>query len=381
MNEFSAYTYYIGLGSNLGDTFQNLQNAVHHIFEEIGATTKISAVYRSPALGFEGADFKNAVLELKSNKVPAEVLQMLLAIEAKMGRVRTEKIGYASRVMDLDILYCDAKHIDTESLQVPHPEIANRRFVLEPLSNIAPDLLHPILNKTTKQLLHATPDTSVLYKEAKALYNPMNNYPIQDLSYVVVEGNIGAGKTSLSRQIAEEFSGKLILERFKDNPFLPKFYEDASRYAFPLEMSFLADRYQQFLDDIRQLDLFSDFVIADYDIYKSLIFAEVTLQPEEYDLYKKLFNLMYKDVPRPDLYVYLYQNTDRLLANIKKRGRSYEQDIQADYLKQIDKGYLEFIKNQGGQRNVKVIDVSELDFVQHRSHYLQLLKELIGVRS
>lgn len=377
MNEFTTYTYYIGLGSNLGDTFQNLQDAVNHIFEEIGAIINISSVYCSPAMGFEGADFRNAVLELKANKTPQEVLRMLLAIESNMGRVRTEQVGYASRIMDLDMLYCGAKHIETESLQVPHPEVPNRRFVLEPLSTIAPELLHPVLNKTTTQLLCITSDTSVLTKEEKTLRNPMEDYPIQDLSYVVIEGNIGAGKTSLSRQIADEFSGKLILERFKDNPFLPKFYEDATRYAFPLEMSFLADRYQQFLDDIRQFDLFSDFVIADYDIYKSLIFAEVTLQPEEYDLYKKLFNLMYKDVSRPDLYVYLYQNTDRLLQNIKKRGRSYEQDIQADYLKRIDKGYLEFIKNQGGHANVKIIDVSELDFVQHRSHYLQLLKELL----
>ena len=267
--------------------------------------------------------------------------------------------------------------IDTENLQIPHPEIPNRRFVLEPLLDIASEFSHPILKKSTKQLLENTSDSSVLTQVARTLQNPIKEFPTNDLSYLVIEGNIGAGKTSLSMQIAEEFGGKLILERFKDNPFLPKFYEDASRYAFPLEMSFLADRYQQFLDDIRQFDLFSDFVVADYDIYKSLIFAEVTLQAEEFDLYKKLFNLMYKDISRPDLYVYLYQNTDRLLQNIKKRGRSYEQDIQADYLKRINQGYLEFIKNQSSHRNVKIIDVSDLDFVAHRSDYLKLLRELV----
>src|SRR5699024_10726833 len=177
-----------------------------------------------------------------------------------------------------------------------------RRFVLEPLKDVAPDFKHPLLNKTSVQLLEKTSDNSKLTLINERLHNPIKNYPIHDLSYLVIEGNIGAGKTSLSMQIAEEFGGKLILERFKDNPFLPKFYEDATRYAFPLEMSFLADRYQQFLDDIRQFDLFSDFVVADYDVYKSLIFAEVTLQAEEFDLYKKLFNLMYKDVSRPDLY-------------------------------------------------------------------------------
>lgn len=377
MSEFTAYTYYIALGSNLGDTYQNLQTAVNYIFEDIGATTKISKVYRSPALGFQGGEFRNAVLELKSTKAPEKVLEMLLAIETKMGRTRSSQEGYASRVLDLDILYCDNQIISTINLQLPHPEIPNRKFVLQPLMDIAAKLVHPVLNKTTNELLELTLDSSVLIKEEKELHNPFTIYPINDLSYLVIEGNIGAGKTSLSRQIAFEFGGKVILERFKDNPFLPKFYKDSSRYAFPLEMSFLADRYQQFLDDIRQFDLFSDFVIADYDIYKSLIFAEVTLQPEEFDLYKKLFNLMYKDVSRPDLYVYLYQNTERLLQNIKKRGRSYEQDIQSDYLKRIDKGYLEFIKSQRNHRNIKIIDVSELDFVERRADYLKLLKELV----
>lgn len=377
MSDLSFHTYYIALGSNLGDAFKNLQQAVDYIFEELGATTKISTVYRSPAMGFDGEDFMNAVLELKSRQSPQEVLERLLAIETKMGRERTAQKGYASRVIDLDVLFCDSLQIDSANLQIPHPEIQNRRFVLEPLLDIVPDFIHPTLKKTTKQLLNTTADSSILTKVEKLLKNPMVNYPINDLSYLVIEGNIGAGKTSLSMQIAEEFGGKLILERFKDNPFLPKFYEDAARYAFPLEMSFLADRYQQFLDDIRQFDLFSDFVVADYDIYKSLIFAEVTLQSEEFDLYKKLFNLMYKDISRPDLYVYLYQNTERLLQNIKKRGRSYEQDIQADYLKRINQGYLEFIKNQSTHGNVRIVDISDLDFVENRSDYLQLLKELV----
>lgn len=377
MSEFIAYTYYIALGSNLGDTFDNIQTAVNLIFEEIGATTKLSRVYSSPALGFEGAEFSNAALELRSTKAPQEVLEMLLAIETKMGRTRNLKQGYTSRVLDLDMLYCGAEILNTPSLQLPHPEIPNRKFVLEPLKDIAADFLHPLLKKTSTELLLATTDVSQLSVDKRSLRNPMQDYKVNNLSYVVVEGNIGAGKTSLTRQIAYEFGGKQILERFKDNPFLPKFYEDSARYAFSLEMSFLADRYQQFLDDIRQFDLFSDFVIADYDIYKSLIFAEVTLQPEEFDLYKKLFNLMYKDVSRPDLYVYLYQNTDRLLQNIKKRGRTYEQDIQAEYLERIDKGYLEFIKNQGKHTNIKIIDVSDLDFVANRADYLKLLKDLV----
>jgi deoxyadenosine/deoxycytidine kinase len=166
-----------------------------------------------------------------------------------------------------------------------------------------------------------------------------------------------------------------VLERFADNPFLPKFYKEPQRYAFTLEMSFLADRYQQITDDLGQLDLFKDFIVSDYDVFKSLIFSKITLQPDEFKLYRKLFYLMYKDIAKPDLYVYLYQNTERLQANIKKRGRKYESEIEDDYLEKINAGYLEFLKSQT-EFNVKIIDISDKDFVKHRSDYLWLLKQI-----
>jgi deoxyadenosine/deoxycytidine kinase len=165
------------------------------------------------------------------------------------------------------------------------------------------------------------------------------------------------------------------LERFADNPFLPKFYEEPKRYAFTLEMSFLADRYQQISDDLSQLDLFKDFIVSDYDIYKSLIFSKITLPEDEFKLYRRLFYMMYKDIAKPDLYVYLYQNTERLKENIKKRGRDYEQNIDGDYLEKINTGYLEFLKNQT-ELNVKIIDVSNRDFVDNREDYLWILDEI-----
>jgi len=172
--------------------------------------------------------------------------------------------------------------------------------------------------------------------------------------------------------ISEDFNAKLVLERFADNPFLPKFYEDKERYAFPLEMSFLADRYQQLSDDLAQFDLFKNFIISDYYIFKSLIFAQVTLSKDEYLLYRKMFNLIYKEITKPDLYVYLYQNTDRLLENIKNRGRDFEQNIQADYLKKIHDGYQGFITTQN-DLNLLTIDVSELDFVNNKADYKQII--------
>tara|TARA_B100001750_G_scaffold221598_1_gene210298 strand:- start:60 stop:803 length:744 start_codon:yes stop_codon:yes gene_type:complete len=247
---------------------------------------------------------------------------------------------------------------------------------LLPICDIAKDLRHPVLNQTIEQLLESSPDEAHLERQSRWLRNPQQEYPLSNFNYITIEGNIGAGKTTLSTMIAEDFNAKLILERFKDNPFLPKFYEDQARYAFPLEMSFLADRYQQLLDDIGQYDLFKDFMIADYDSYKSLIFARVTLSEEEYALYKKLHQIMYKELVKPDLYIYLYQNTERLLANIKKRGRDYEQKISEDYLLKINQGYLNWIKNKAGD-NVKIIDISELDFVKNREDYLNILRQFI----
>ena len=175
--------------------------------------------------------------------------------------------------------------------------------------------------------------------------------------------------------IAEEYNAKLVLERFADNPFLPKFYEDKERYAFPLEMSFLADRYQQLIDDLSQLDLFRRFMVSDYYIFKSLIFAQVTLAKEEFKLYRKMFDIMYKDVVKPDVYVYLYQSPERLLENIKKRGRAYEQNIQQEYLQKIHQGYQNFIQSHEGLNSL-IIDVSDLDFVKNRKDFYEITRKI-----
>ncbi|MCU0351878.1 MAG: deoxynucleoside kinase, partial [Flavobacterium sp.] len=207
------------------------------------------------------------------------------------------------------------------------------------------------------------------------IVSPIDKLRLPEFNYIAIEGNIGAGKTTLATKIAEDCNAQLVLERFADNPFLPKFYKDQSRFAFPLEMSFLADRYQQLTDDLAQFDLFKDFIVADYHIFKSLIFAKVTLQEDEYRLYKTMFDIIYKEMPKPDLYVYLYQNSERLLANIKKRGRSYEQEIPQEYLEKINRGYLDYIKTQT-DLNVLIIDVSDLDFVKKQEDYVFLLEEI-----
>jgi 2-amino-4-hydroxy-6-hydroxymethyldihydropteridine diphosphokinase len=368
-------TYYIALGSNKGDKFKNLQNAVDAIYSEIGAIKLISKVYKTPALGFKGDEFFNCCLVLESYLKPQEVLERLLKIETSLGRIRTKSKIYEARTIDLDIVFAENEIINTSTLQVPHPEMSKRKFVLLPLNDVAAKIKHPVSGKEVSVLLNDCEDNSVIEPIKIWLKNPSKQYNFSKYNYIAIEGNIGAGKTSLATKVAHDFNAKLILERFADNPFLPKFYEDANRYAFTLEMSFLADRYQQISDDLAQLDLFKDFIVSDYDVFKSLIFSKITLQEDEFNLYRKLFYLMYKDIAKPDLYVYLYQNTQRLQENIKKRGRDYEQNIADDYLEKINSGYLEFLKTQK-DFNVKIIDVSDRDFVENRLDYLWILGEI-----
>ena len=365
-------TTYIALGSNQGNRFDYLQKAVDAIFSEIGSVTTLSSVYETPSWGFDGNDFLNACLSVDTYYPAEKVLQKLLEIETRFGRQRHGD-GFANRSLDLDVLFYGQQQLNTETLTLPHPHIAKRRFVLQPLADIAADFIHPTLNKSISSLLKTTADDGEIAVQATRLTRPTVNF--DRLNFLAIEGNIGAGKTSLAHMISHEFKAKLITERFKDNPFLPKFYENRARYAFPLEMSFLADRYQQLVEDIGQFDLFKDFVVSDYDIYKSMIFAQVTLQKEENLLYKRLFNIMYKDLAKPDLYIYLYQNTERLLQNIKKRGREYEQNIPVDYLKDINQGYLNFIRTQEHLKT-KIIDISELDFIANREDYLNLIEAI-----
>lgn len=363
---------YISLGSNKGDRFKNLQDAVNLIYLKIGKVDVISKVYNSPALGFESNDFLNTCLRLDTELNAKDVLKYLLSIEKQLGRVRNKKPGYEARIIDLDIIFYDDDIINTKTLQVPHPQMCNRKFVLQPLFDIAPRMKHPEMNMDVSKLFETCTDESNIESINIWLKNPSKRHSFSKYNYIAIEGNIGAGKTSLATKIAHDFNAKLILERFADNPFLPKFYKDPQRFAFTLEMSFLADRYQQISDDLSQLDLFKDFMVSDYDVFKSLIFSKITLLEDEFKLYRKLFYLMYKDIAKPDLYVYLYQNTQRLQENIKKRGRDYEQNIADGYLEKINAGYLEFLKSQT-DFNVKIIDISDKDFVTNREDYLSVL--------
>ena len=362
---------YLSLGSNQGDKLKNLQEAIHKIAENIGAIQKISSVYETGSWGYEGEDFYNICISVSTYLQPESLLKKLLIIEKELGRKRNKTKQYSDRRIDIDILLFDNEIVFSKDVIIPHPRMLDRKFVLVPLVEIAKNTLHPIEKKQLYHCLNSCTDTTLVKNTSSKLHRPI---PLTEkYNYIAIEGNIGAGKTSLAKLMSDEFNARVILERFADNAFLPKFYTDKERFAFPLEMSFLADRYQQLIDDLAQFDLFKNLIVSDYYIFKSLIFAQVTLQKEEYTLYRKIFDIMYKEIVKPDLYIYLYQNTNRLLDNIKKRGRDYEQNIEASYLQKIHDGYSGFIKTEQ-HLNTLIIDVSELDFVNNHNDYKQILR-------
>jgi len=185
-------------------------------------------------------------------------------------------------------------------------------------------------------------------------------------NFITIEGNIGAGKTTLAHLLSKHFNARLILEEFADNPFLPKFYENPKQYAFPLELFFMAERFKQQKELLQQKDMFQNLTISDYLFTKCLLFAKVTLPDDEFRLYQRLFEIINQQLIQPDLLIYLHSPVTRLQANIRKRNRSYEQNIPDEYLFNIQETYTHYIK----QHNIKTlyIDASNADFLGNEKH-------------
>ena len=190
-------------------------------------------------------------------------------------------------------------------------------------------------------------------------------------NFICIEGNIGAGKTSLAKKISEDCNARLILEEFANNPFLPNFYKEPEKYAFPLELFFMAERYKQ-LKEVMVQEIFSSFTVSDYFFIKSRLFAQNNLSKDELTLFYRLFDIMLASLPKPDLLVYLHADIQCLQKNIKKRDRSYEREITKDYLLKIQEKYLDFFKKQK-DFPVLIIDVTDSNFVQNDEKYQKIL--------
>jgi len=188
--------------------------------------------------------------------------------------------------------------------------------------------------------------------------------------FIVIEGNIGAGKTTLATMLAKECNARLVIEKFEDNPFLPKFYKDSEKHAFPLELFFMAERYHQ-LKKQKEQDLFQPITIADYFFMKSKLFAQNNLQKDEQQLFNSLFEIMFSSLPSPDLLVYLYADVERLQQNIKNRGRVFEQEITNEYLQNIQDRYLDYLRKQT-HFPVLLLDISNVDFKEDEKVYSRI---------
>lgn len=192
--------------------------------------------------------------------------------------------------------------------------------------------------------------------------------------FITIEGNIGAGKTTLAHLLSKRLNARLVLEEFDDNPFLPKFYENPKQYAFPLELFFMAERFKQLKDMLRTKDMFQSVTVSDYLFTKCLLFAKVNLPEDEFRLYQKLFDIMHQQIVFPDVVIYLHASVQKLQKNIKKRNRTYEQNIPDEYLFNIQETYTSYIK----QHNIKTIfiDASNADFLDNEKHLKVVLDAL-----
>ncbi|MFZ4543242.1 MAG: deoxynucleoside kinase [Saprospiraceae bacterium] len=190
--------------------------------------------------------------------------------------------------------------------------------------------------------------------------------------YLVIEGNIGAGKTTLCQMLEQDFSAHLVLEQFTDNPFLPSFYEDRERFAFQVELFFMAERHRQLQDSLSQTNIFQPFIVGDYFFLKTLLFAKNNLKDDEYRLFSRLFNVLNTTFARPDLLLYIHRPVEVLLENIRKRARDFERDIDAAYLSAIQTAYLDYFKTQN-QLPVVIVDFGDVDYTKEELQYHRII--------
>lgn len=331
---------YLCLGGNLGNRQRLLDESKGLIEKHCGKITACSRIYETAPWKSKSQNaFLNQVIKVSVKMKAEELMKRLLKIERKLGRSRGIDKN-EDRTCDIDILFFGDEVINTRSLTIPHPRIEKRKFVLKPLMDLDPEMKHPGSKKKIGELYKTCKD-GLSVNEYKAPF------------YICIEGNIGAGKSTLAKALAEKLNALYIPEQFEKNSLLPLFYQDAEKYGFLLEYSFLLSRFQQISDACAGKP---KFIVSDYSIYKCKWFASLNLKKKDRIIFDKHFNGIEDQLNKPDLLIYLDTPFENLIRNIRKRGRKYENGISIDYLRKVEKTYRKGLNELGTipRLNIKI---------------------------
>jgi len=319
-------TAFLSLGGNLGNRKETLDKAMTELERLCGRILRKSSIYETEAWGTASKHkYLNMVLKLQTALTARELLEKILLVEKKLGRKRSGT-KVADRTIDIDILFYNKLVLDRKHLHIPHPRLHLRKFVLVPFKEIEPEWVHPVLKKNIRHLLKISEDKLLVEKHT----------PPPGLKWICVEGNIGAGKTTLAKALAKDLKATLVEEKTEQNNLLNLFYEKPAPYASLLEYNFLIERYEQLTGALQKNP---SLLICDFSFYRSLIFGKVNLPKEEFSFFRKHFRTLANQLPQPDLIIYLHTDITSLQKNIAKRGRGYEVGINNKYLHKIDKQY------------------------------------------
>ncbi len=360
---------YIGLGSNLDEPVEQVRSAAR----ELGRLPQVrliasSGLYRSPPMGgLDQPDYVNAVVRVETDLKPEQLFREMREIERRHGKERGAE-RWAARALDLDLLLWGRERLDSETLTLPHPGLHERAFVLAPLREIDADLDVPGRGAVS-DLLH-----ECKYPHVDRI-GPCQSLP-DSAHLIAVEGPIGVGKTTLCNRLAADFDGRLMLENYQENPFLPDFFKDPEKSALAAQLHFLTSRVCQ-LRRRNQADLFQPRVFTDYVFEKSDWFSRLSLRGDEYDLWLSLYTHMSAGLPRPDLVIYLQAPVPILMQRIAMRGRPFERAVRPDFLEALSELMAEHFRGYSG--TVLTVDTSCANLATGMRDYQSLLTALDGL--
>jgi deoxyguanosine kinase len=367
---------WLALGSNVGDRPAHLRRALEALRAIAGETFRVSRIYETDPVGPGPQDpYLNLCVRLTTSLNPRQLLEFCKETEVRLGRQPRGR--WEPREIDIDILAYEGVKRNEGDLNLPHPGVAERQFVLVPLADIDAEAVLPGFRESVARLLQRCRETQgdAGAREYRLVpQGPTNALP-ERLRYVAVEGVIGAGKTTLVRLLGERLGAQTLFEEFENNPFLADFYRDRNRFAFQTQIFFLLSRFRQIQEYFQQQDLFRPQVVSDYMFAKDRIFATQNLDENEMGLYQRLSSLMDRQIPRPDYVVYLQADTPVLMDRIRRRDRDYERNMDEAYIESLNQAYNAYFHYYDASP-LLIVNTNHIDFVR-REDDLNLLVDQI----